>query len=477
MHAGARFLTWNCLVLAIALLLPPGSAYASVAFERSTVATGEAFTTLAIGPDGRLYAATLWGDIMRYDIDSGTGALSGATRIETVRNSHGENRSLIGIAFEPGSTAEEPVLWVADNEIWSEDASPWSGEIARLTGADLGTLDQIVVNLPRSRFEHMTNGIAFGPDGALYILQGSNTGSGAPDAFWHFREERLLSAAVLRLDLGLLGDTPIDVRTEGEGDVFDPFAPGAALTIFATGVRNGYDLVWTASGRLYATANGSKSNGNAPGTPEVLPAACATSRIDLAENGAYTGPEVPAAANLPLAQEDFLFHIEEGGFYGHPNPLRCEWVLNGGNPTAELDPGEIAAYPEGVLPDRNWRGFAYDFGIHQSANGILEYQSAHAAPQLAGKLMVARFSQGDDVIVLTVDETTGQVTDAEIGIPGLTGILDPLDLLENPTNGDLYLIQFSTVAGRIHHLRPSSSDFVFGDGFEVGDTGRWSGTG
>ena len=35
---------------------------------------------------------------------------------------------------------------------------------------------------------------------------------------------------------------------------------------------------------------------------------------------------------------------------------RGEFVLNGGNPTACIDPDEVPAYPVGTMPDRNFRG-------------------------------------------------------------------------------------------------------------------------
>ena len=46
----------------------------------------------------------------------------------------------------------------------------------------------------------MTNQAAFGPDGALYVSQGSNTGLGGPDPIWGYRSEHLLNAAILRVD-------------------------------------------------------------------------------------------------------------------------------------------------------------------------------------------------------------------------------------------------------------------------------------
>src|SRR5438270_6455576 len=117
--------------------------------------------------------------------------------------------------------------------------------MTRLSGKDLEIAQDVVVNLPRSVRDHLNNQPAFGLDEALYFAQGGNTASGAPDAGWGMREEHRLNASILRLDLKrVTPDKPIDVKTVDAGGKYDPFAPGAPLTIYATGLRNAYDLVW-----------------------------------------------------------------------------------------------------------------------------------------------------------------------------------------------------------------------------------------
>ena len=47
----------------------------------------------------------------------------------------------------------------------------------------------------------MNNGIVFGPDGKLYLAQGSLSGYGAADQAWGFRAETPLSASILVADV------------------------------------------------------------------------------------------------------------------------------------------------------------------------------------------------------------------------------------------------------------------------------------
>jgi len=141
-----------------------------------------------------------------------------------------------------------------------------------------------------------------------------------------------------------------------------------------------------------------------------------------------------------------------GGFYGHPNPQRCEWVLNGGNPTTSADTAEIPEYPAGVLPDRNYRGFAFDFGLHYSPNGAIEYRSNVFGSALQGKILVTRYSGGKDIIALMPGGTSQDIVAAQTDIVGLTGFLDPLDVVEDVASGNLYVTELA--GKRITLLKP-----------------------
>jgi Big-like domain-containing protein/strictosidine synthase-like protein len=412
------------------------------------VATGASFTSVVKGPDGRLYAGTLGGTIYRFPINA-DGTLGTATLITSVRANAtalglpgAPARSIIGMAFDPASTPTAPILWVTDNYeyVGSLNVPDWSGRIGRLTGADLATYTPVVVNLPRSVKDHETNSLAFGPDGAVYLTQGANNAMGAADATWGNRPERLLSAAVLRLDPARLPATlPLDVKTE-DGGGYDPYATNAPLTLYATGVRNAFDLVWHRNGHLYTPTNGSAAGGNTPATPATLPAACA--------RRGYTGPAVAALTSVGTAETDYVFDVEPGRYYGHPNPVRCEWVLAGGNPTAATDPFQVPAYPVGTQPDVNFDlAGTYDAGLHASADGAIEYRGG----ALDGKLLVVRYSDGQDMETFDV-AAGGGLSNRTTGITGLTGFSQPLDVTEDDATGNLYVTELG--ANRITLLKP-----------------------
>jgi len=410
------------------------------------------YTSVAIGPDNRLYAVTNTGEIYNWAIQA-----DGLLNDEQLIGALG-NRIAIGIAFQPGSTAANPIMWVSHNA--NVFPGPhFTGQVSRLTRtAGVWAAELKVTGLPRSVKDHLTNSLAFGPDGALYLTQGSISAMGARDNAWGQQPDTILSAAVLRINTATLPGAALNVATgtaSADGNLLDannfqlnqaglPYNPRAAnapVTLYATGVRNAYDLVWHTNGQLYVPTNGSAGGGNSPGTPGAFATepAC-TAR---ANGAAYTGGAVPVAINI-VTQEDYLFRVVQGGYYGHPNPTRCEWVLNGGNPTAGADAGQVGNhYPVGTQPDPNWRGASFNFSFNKSPNGVIEYRNATAfGGALQGTLMVVRFSQNDDIIVLQPGGPQLNIISSTTGIPGLTAFNNPLDLVENVANGSLYVVEY-----------------------------------
>ena len=266
----------------------------TVAFTSTTVVTGDdRHTTLVIGPDGKLYATTVDGRIKRFTIQA-DGTLSAPQVISSLQSAENGPRLLIGFAFDPGATADNLVVWVSHTYAGFVNPTinqPWSGKISRLSGPNLENVQDYVVGLPRSFKDHVTNSVAFGPDGALYFNQGANNAMGAPDSTWRWQPERLLNASILRLDIAKAnaGSLPINAKTE-DGGTYNPFAPNAPLTIYARGVRNAYDLVWHSNGQLYAPANGSAAGGVIPRFDASPGDSCETR-----PEGGYGGPRLTAS--------------------------------------------------------------------------------------------------------------------------------------------------------------------------------------
>ncbi len=406
----------------------------SVSFTKTSQAAsqGKRHTSLVFGPDGKLYTTTIDGKIIRYNVAS-DGTLGNATEILTIQNREGGRRSATSIIFDPASTAGNLIAYVSHSDFAGLElkeyvaenlgaATQWSGKITKLTGSSLQNGQDLVTGLPRSVRDHQNYQMSFGPDGKLYISQSSMSAMGAPDNAWGNKAEVLLSASILQVDVAAIGAGTVNVRTEGLGaNNYNPFAANAPVKIYATGLRSAFDVLWHSNGSLYSATNGSAAGGNTPG-----------------------GGGVAALTNV-ATQNDYLFRVQSGKYYGHPNPLRGEYVLNGGNPTAGTDPGEVSQYTVGTQPDSNWGGFIYNYGKNYSPNGMIEYSGSAFGGALNKSIIGVRYSGGDDLIVLDV-AANGGISAVHTNYVGLNGFVNPLDVVQNPNNGDLYVIEFGDQA-------------------------------
>ncbi|WP_345162256.1 Ig-like domain-containing protein [Pontibacter saemangeumensis] len=404
----------------------------------------DGFTSLVIGPDHRLYATTSGGKIERWDLKA-DGGLQNHT---TISPFGAERQLLIGFHFDPAATDTKLIAWMSHSSGQFSKAPDWSSRITKIDLSDPANPKSTtyITNLPRSSKDHSINSIDFGPDGALYVPMGSNTAMGGPSKFWSNRPERLLSAAVLRLDIKRAEQQtlPIDVKTPDGGGTYNPYAKDAPLTIYATGVRNAYDLVWHSNGQLYVPTNGSAAGGSTP--------ALASGTI-WSDGEAYKGPDIPALTDVRDTQNDYLYRVVKGGYYGHPNPLRHEYILNGGNPAGgdeqarvvwKVD-GKTYGYPAGTPAEPNFKGWSYDFGTNISPNGLIEFKSNAFGGKLQGKLLVCRFSGGDDLIILEPGTPKKDISEAVEGIlvPGLRRpYANPLDVIEDEQTGNLYISEY-----------------------------------
>ncbi|CAD7032253.1 hypothetical protein REJC140_03028 [Pseudorhizobium endolithicum] len=459
-----------------------------VAFSTQTLPNGFAdgaggYTAIEFGPDGKLYVATITGEIHRWDVNA-DGTINKASQ-ETLSHDYldvgnGERRGIVGFVFDP----EDPnTIWITDNapiprESKAFDTPEFSGRVSKITLGDGGSFEGVqaetyIWGLPRSGGDHLTNSLEFRanpnagqagePDYLLYLSQGSNSAAGAPDAAWGSRPERLLNAAILEIDpTRTAPNGGFDVRTEpvdledvptttfpasqfnDDGTYpgsYNPFAADAVLKIYATGVRNAYDLVWHSNGHLYVPTNGTASGGKTPQDP--------------------TQPGLDTVISNSPKQYDYFFTVEEGKYYGHPNVLRDEYVLNGGNPTSGLDPNEVVGgndgnrntdgYQTGVETDENYDlDGVYNLGYNRSPNGAIEYTGNAFGSNLKGAILFAQFSTGDNVRMIRVDAEGNIIGDDVLRRPDgsvIDDYIDPLDIIQNPVTGQLYLMTLNRGTG------------------------------
>ena len=418
---------------------------ANVSFSKSILdSSGTAGpTALALGPNPnnptQLWAAFGSGLIRVYNLDPSTGKTLGSPSAITSFSS--VPRIISGLRFAPSSTAGDIKLWVSNAQGECDLAAiglactNFTGAVSTLTGPNPGALSKtdIVTGLPRSVGDHMNNGIDFGPDGALYLAQGANNGYGAPDPIWGNREEVPLSATVLRIDINSITSVPYSVNTSTG---YDYTAPNARVKPYVTGIRNPYSVVWHSNGRLYAPVNESAS-GNTPASPAQA--------NDVAR---------PALNDLP-AFNDYFTQVVPGKYYGHPNPSRNEFRLNGGNPTAGADPFQVSQYDVGTQPNINWRKPDLDLGQHRSANGSAEYKSGVFGAELQGKVLVTEYSQGKDIIAVRLDGNGTPVSTSVVA----AGFYNPLPLVTD-NNGRIYVGEYGRnpdgEGGRLTLLTPNA---------------------
>ncbi len=140
---------------------------------------------------------------------------------------------------------------------------------------------------------------------------------------------------------------------------------------------------------------------------------------------------------------DYLFDIEQGGYYGTPNPKRCEWILYGGGVGTGNKDDVIDGFPSSATPDPNYRGYAHNFGQNISPNGTIEYQG-DAFSQYNDMLLVVRYATGDNVVALELDDS-GSVTGEEREVVGSNSFADPIDITEDPRTGFMYVSSYNQI--------------------------------
>jgi len=396
-------------------------------------------TAIAVGPDGNLYVSTYYGVVYRLQISRQTAQVVRKDQLLTL-----SGRKILGLAFDPAATASNLVVWITsdDRKAEQQDAGTFSGVVSRLVlppadQAGGAAETQYIVGLPSGW--HPLNGGTFGPDKQLYISVGSMNRLGDDP----IRPETPLSAAVLVADVCQSGfnggNLPLNVQTTAPVN-YDPYAAFAPLKLYATGFRQMYRVCWHSNGNLYGGVNQNDGTGRSD-TPS------------------HDG--VPALHSV-FPDED-LVRIVEGGYYGHPNPARRQYVLLGGNPTAGVDPWEVPEYPVGIRPDPHFNPANLIFNLKTidgtSANGCTEYR---LSGPLNGRLLICFYEGTHTLHTFAFNAGGTAVTDNRPLLDEHNESLkftQPLDVTVHPS-GVIYLADFGAwssfgTGGAIWALRPS----------------------
>jgi len=239
-----------------------------------------------------------------------------------------------------------------------------------------------------------------------------NTNAGVPGTLSSIKtqQENLFSAATLIArnvtSPSFDGHITYDVNGDQTG--------GFNVSVFASGIRNSYDLVYHSNGNIYGTDNG----------PNYKFGNCSISCTE-------EGPEPSEADKLIL--------IEEGKYYGHANRKR-----------GETDPRQCVwrrAFEESegyTMPMKK---------LHSSSNGICEFQSNHFGGVLRGNLIIGRYKGALYYVKLTNEGRTaaGAVNDEPPVLTDKGG----LDVTQGP-DGTLFIV--SVVKDRVFYQAPDEEE-------------------
>lgn len=234
------------------------------------------------------------------------------------------------------------------------------GKVSVLTG---GRLQDVLTGLP-SDGDHQNNNMALGPDGKIYLAQGTVTNSavvGTDNYIFGWLRKRPTLRDVPCRDIVLLGHNfesenplragggtattgaykpfgtasrpgeviPGNVKCNGSVLRFDP--DGAGLDVVAWGLRNPFGLKFDRQGRLWATSHGADVRGS---------------------RNIYNDP-------------DYLVRVQQGAWYGWPDFFAGEPATSGrfDAPGKAKPPMLWREHPPLTRP------FAL-FGTHEGANGL-----------------------------------------------------------------------------------------------------------
>ena len=404
-----------------------------IAFTLEDLVTTTSPTQAAWGPDQRLYVASTNGTIKAFTFDDDY-TITDTQVIAALQNSGLAEQDILGLTLDPFSTPGQVDIYLGHSDIFAKGGScnfqgsfDYIGRVSRISGPSFDTLETVITGLPTSNHDHAVNGMAFDNNGDLLIAMGGNTNGGVVACNFGGIPESPLAGAVLKAEIskgasfngtitylecaqpfGCAGGAANNDQVQGD---IVGVAAGVDVTIFAPGMRNSFDLVYTSLERVYNTDNGG----------------------DVNLGASSTGPasEGPDPDDL-----DTVNYVVEGDYYGHPN-------RNRGRADARQN-----VYYDTVAASIPATFHQALFDTTSSTNGIDEYRAQTFNGAMRGQLIIQKWNGPTRRVELSGDGSQS------LGVTDLNVSLGSLDVTAGP-GGVLIGADFS--AGKLVLARPSDA--------------------
>ncbi|HEV3472867.1 MAG TPA: hypothetical protein VG408_06625 [Actinomycetota bacterium] len=323
-------------------------------------------------------------------------------------------RSPLGVVANAKGT-----LFVADSE--ANRAGPFGfrvyGRVWRVRDTDGdGIADEqkiVIKDLPNGR--HNTNGMAFGPDGMLYVTNGNSTDDGVEGG-----EAEVVpwSGSLIRVDPRWtnvsLADLPV------------------TKTLVATGWRNVYDVA-------FSPFDPTKAFVPMNGTDDARQGSTAENPVD---------PDLEDSDDLLYVTDIDDARIDDFGF-----PSCLYNLAKRGNLKPYDNPNPDVIERFGACPVRTVPRPVSSFGLHPSANGLAFQRTRSWGPEFRNDLFVAEWGNffgpptGHDVVRVELNDTGTKVVAQSDFFESDT----PLDVTFDAA-GALYVADFSGTIFKIDQV-------------------------
>eukprot|EP00168_Porphyra_purpurea_P011900 TRINITY_DN3071_c0_g1_i1.p1 TRINITY_DN3071_c0_g1~~TRINITY_DN3071_c0_g1_i1.p1 ORF type:complete len:525 (-),score=177.65 TRINITY_DN3071_c0_g1_i1:416-1990(-) len=317
-------------------------------------------TSIALGPDRRVYVGTAGGRVHRLDVDFLSLTVTGGCSKQLTGQ-------ILGVAFNPRYTNfGSPTVFVSIGDVASGrwDAGSVLTMPSQGGGGCFGPVTKLVTGLPvQARRDHSIGRPAFDQAGDMLLPVGGTTNAGVPHPRAGNTPESPLSGAIVKVPIGTRGGAFNGAITYSSNNPDTAKQTGGDVSVWAAGFRNALCLVRHSSGGYWILDNG--SNGG------------------FGDVSAGCDRTVGYGGNAD--SRDQLHKVFGGGYYGHPNRNRGR---AGGGAARECTYRKPGASAPGYTPPVAL--------LDSSTNGIVEMRTNVFGGAIKSHLFFSKFASGGD---------------------------------------------------------------------------------